>query len=57
MSTEVLEGTVVNLEPQKEAPSDLPTEEVTSADPPVEDVKTVIPKTEPVKAPENGKIY
>ena len=48
MSTEVLEGTVVNLEPQKEV----------SSDPPIEDVKVAVqkaetPKAEP-KSPESG---
>ena len=48
MSTEVLEGTVVNLEPQKEV----------SSDPPIEDVKVAVQKIEAPKAesktPESG---
>ena len=50
MSTEVLEGTVVSLEPQKEAPCGPPTEGAKAVDPPIEDVKAVDPPIEDVKA-------
>lgn len=62
MSAEVMDGTVVNIEPQKEAPSDPPLEDVQSAlsDPPIEDVKSVAATTEETKAVdppvENAKV-
>ncbi|XP_063675005.1 clustered mitochondria protein homolog [Bolinopsis microptera] len=48
MSTEVLDGTVVNLEPQKEAPSDPPIMDVTAVDPPIEEIKAVDPPIEDI---------
>ena len=50
MSTEVLDGTVVNLDPQKEAPSDPPIMDVTAVDPPIEEIKAVDPPIEEIKA-------
>ena len=60
MSAEVMEGTVVNIEPQKEAPADPPIEDAKSVgpppegskvvDPPLENAKAVVQKNEPPKA-------